>query len=146
LRPYGAARRHLRDRRTAWCRARHSPARAGRDGLFNVQEICARTRALGRRGKATISHGFCLGNITERKAVAAAETMAETGVAHGAGSLTLPPVEMLRAAGVLVFAGNDDIRDTWSPYGTGDLLERAPRSSGGKAISAATTKSRPRSI
>ena len=32
---------------------------------------------------------------------------------------------MLRAAGVLVFAGNDDIRNTWSPYGTGDLLERA---------------------
>jgi hypothetical protein len=28
------------------------------------------------------------------------------------------------AAGVLVFAGNDDIRDTWSPYGSGDLLER----------------------
>ena len=24
-----------------------------------------------------------------------------------------------------MFAGNDDIRDTWSPYGTGDLLERA---------------------
>jgi cytosine deaminase len=37
----------------------------------------------------------------------------------------MPPVEMLRAAGVLVFAGNDDIRDTWSPYGIGDLLERA---------------------
>jgi hypothetical protein len=26
---------------------------------------------------------------------------------------------------VLVFAGNDDIRDTWLPYGTADLLERA---------------------
>jgi len=54
--------------------------------------------------------------------------MAEAGVAlvtHGAGGLILPPVEMLGAAGVLVFAGNDDIRDTWSPYGTGDLLERA---------------------
>jgi cytosine/adenosine deaminase-related metal-dependent hydrolase len=54
--------------------------------------------------------------------------MAEAGVAlvtHGAGGLILPPVEMLRAAGVLVFAGNDDIRDTWSPYGTGDMLERA---------------------
>jgi cytosine deaminase len=53
--------------------------------------------------------------------------MAEAGVAlvtHGAGGLTLPPLDMLRAAGVLVFAGNDDIRDTWSPYGTGDLLER----------------------
>ena len=73
-------------------------------------------------------HGFCLGGVTERKAVEAAETMAEAGVAlvtHGGGGLTMPPIEMLRAAGVLVFAGNDDIRDTWSPYGTGDLLERA---------------------
>ena len=103
----------------------HEP---GEMGLFNVQEICARTKALGLAGKVTISHGFCLGGITERKAAEAAETMAEAGVAlvtHGAGGLTMPPIEMLRAAGVLVFAGNDDIRDTWSPYGTGDLLERA---------------------
>ena len=103
----------------------HEP---GEMGLFNVQEICARTKALGLGGKVTISHGFCLGGITERKAAEAAETMAEAGVAlvtHGAGGLTMPPIEMLRAAGVLVFAGNDDIRDTWSPYGTGDLLERA---------------------
>jgi hypothetical protein len=97
-------------------------------GLFNVQEICARTKALGLGGKVTVSHGFCLGGITERKAAEAAQTMAEAGVAlvtHGAGGLTMPPIEMLRGAGVLVFAGNDDIRDTWSPYGTGDLLERA---------------------
>src|SRR5215208_5442536 len=97
-------------------------------GLYNVQEICARTKALGLGGKVTISHGFCLGGITERKAAEAAAMMAETGVAlvtHGAGGLAMPPLDMLRAAGVLVFAGNDDIRDTWSPYGTGDLLERA---------------------
>jgi cytosine/creatinine deaminase len=103
----------------------HEP---GEMGLFNVQEICARTKALGLGGKVTISHGFCLGGVTERKAAEAAETMAKAGVAlvtHGAGGLTMPPIEMLRAAGVLVFAGNDDIRDTWSPYGTGDLLERA---------------------
>jgi cytosine deaminase len=103
----------------------HEP---GEMGLFNVHEICARTKALGLGGKVTISHGFCLGDTTERKASVAAEAMAEAGVAlvtHGAGGLTLPPIEMLRAAGVVVFAGNDDIRDTWSPYGTGDLLERA---------------------
>jgi hypothetical protein len=73
----------------------------------------------------TVSQGFCLGGITERKAAEAAQTIAEAGVAlvtHGAGGLTMPPIEMLRGAGVLVFAGNDDIRDTWSPYGTGDLL------------------------
>jgi cytosine deaminase len=103
----------------------HEP---GEMGLFNVEEICARTRALGLGGMVTISHGFCLGSVTERKAAEAAGRMAEAGVAlvtHGAGGLTMPPIEMLRAAGVLVFAGNDDIRDTWSPYGTGDLLERA---------------------
>jgi cytosine/adenosine deaminase-related metal-dependent hydrolase len=103
----------------------HEP---GEMGFFNVQEICTRTKALGLVGKVTISHGFCLGGITERKAAEAAETMAEAGVAlvtHGAGGLPMPPIEMLRAAGVVVFAGNDDIRDPWSPYGTGDLLERA---------------------
>jgi cytosine deaminase len=103
----------------------HEP---GEMGLFNVHEICARTKTLGLGGKVTISHGFCLSQITERQAQAAAALMAEAGVSlvtHGAGGLPLPPIEMLRAAGVLVFAGNDDIRDTWSPYGTGDLLERA---------------------
>jgi cytosine/adenosine deaminase-related metal-dependent hydrolase len=67
----------------------HEP---GEMGLFNVQEICARTKALGLAGKVTISHGFCLGGVTERKAVEAAETMAEAGVAlvtHGAGGLTI---------------------------------------------------------
>jgi len=79
-------------------------------GLFNVQEICTRTNRLGLGGKVTISHGFCLGGITERKVAEAAAMMAEAGVAlvtYGAGGLTMPPIEMLRAAGVLVFAGND---------------------------------------
>jgi cytosine/adenosine deaminase-related metal-dependent hydrolase len=103
----------------------HEP---GEMGLFNVHEICARTKALGLNGKVTISHGFCLGDVVERKAQAAAALMAEAGVAlvtHGAGGWSLPPIDLLRAAGVTVFAGNDDIRDTWSPYGTGDMLERA---------------------
>jgi cytosine/adenosine deaminase-related metal-dependent hydrolase len=103
----------------------HEP---GEMGLFNVQEICARTKALGLAGKVTISHGFCLGDVAESKAKAAAQLMAEAGVmlvTHGAAGWNLPPIVLLRAAGVVVFAGNDDIRDTWSPYGTGDVLARA---------------------
>jgi cytosine/creatinine deaminase len=103
----------------------HEP---GEMGLFNVHEVCTRTKALGLAGKVTISHGFCLGDVVERKAAAAASLMAEAGVAlvtHGAAGWSLPPLDLLRNAGVLVFAGNDDIRDTWSPYGTGDMLERA---------------------
>jgi len=37
----------------------------------------------------------------------------------------MPPVKRLVAAGVTVFAGSDNIRDAWSPYGNGDMLERA---------------------
>ncbi|WP_306763644.1 amidohydrolase family protein [Oceanimonas pelagia] len=37
----------------------------------------------------------------------------------------VPPYEKLRAAGIRVTAGNDGIRDTWSPYGNADMLQRA---------------------
>jgi cytosine/adenosine deaminase-related metal-dependent hydrolase len=37
----------------------------------------------------------------------------------------MPPLMLLRRAGVRVFCGNDDVRDTWSPYGNADMLERA---------------------
>ena len=103
----------------------HEP---GELGLFSLQEICARTRAHAMQGQVTVSHGFCLGGIPESKQQAAAALMAEAGVAlvsHGAGGATLPPLFLLADAGVRVFCGNDDIRDTWSPYGTGDMLERA---------------------
>jgi cytosine/adenosine deaminase-related metal-dependent hydrolase len=103
----------------------HEP---GELGLYGVQEICARTKACGMQGSVTISHGFGLGGIPESKQKAAAELMASTGVAlasHGAGAATLPPLFALADAGVRVFCGNDDVRDTWSPYGNGDMLERA---------------------
>jgi cytosine/adenosine deaminase-related metal-dependent hydrolase len=103
----------------------HEPAEMG---LFSLQEICARTRAHGMQGRVTVSHGFCLGGIAESKQKAAAEMMAAAGVSlvtHGAGSATMPPLMLLRRAGVRVFCGNDDVRDTWSPYGTADMLERA---------------------
>lgn len=34
-------------------------------------------------------------------------------------------MQRLRDAGVHVFAGNDNIRDAWWPYGNGDMLQRA---------------------
>jgi cytosine/adenosine deaminase-related metal-dependent hydrolase len=103
----------------------HEP---GELGLFSLEEICARTKALGLQGKVTISHAFCLGMVPESAARNAAELLGGSGVAiatHGAGGSIIPPILMLRDAGVNVFAGNDDVRDTWSPYGNGDMLERA---------------------
>jgi cytosine deaminase len=57
-----------------------------------------------------------------------AQLLAEAGVAiltNAPGAHAFPPVLLLRDAGVNVFSGNDNIRDSWWPYGDGDLLERA---------------------
>lgn len=97
-------------------------------GLFSIREICKRAKALGMQGRVTVSHGFCLGQVTESKARATADLMMAAGVhlvTHGAAGHPLPPLALLREHGVTVFAGNDNVRDTWSPYGTGDALERA---------------------
>ena len=37
----------------------------------------------------------------------------------------VPPVAELVDLGVTVCCGSDGIRDAWSPFGTGDMLERA---------------------
>jgi cytosine/adenosine deaminase-related metal-dependent hydrolase len=104
----------------------HEP---GEMGLFNVEEIRARTKALGLGGKVTISHGFCLGGMTERKAAEAAATMAEAGVAlvtHGAGGLTMPPIAMLRAA-----VGIGVCRQRRYPRHLVSLRHRRPAGTGG---------------
>lgn len=46
-------------------------------------------------------------------------------MSHGPGGATIPPLKLLRAHGVEVFGGSDNIRDAWSPFGNGDMLERA---------------------
>lgn len=41
------------------------------------------------------------------------------------GNHNFPPVALLRQEGVNVFSGSDNIRDSWWPYGDGDMLRRA---------------------
>ena len=40
-------------------------------------------------------------------------------------SRPVPPLKTCREKGITIFGGNDGIRDTWSPYGSPDMLERA---------------------
>jgi cytosine deaminase len=97
-------------------------------GLFSIEEIAARTRALGMHGKVTISHAYALGDIPADAVRRTADLLAKSGVAimtTAPGARAFPPVLALREAGVTVFGGNDNIRDSWSPYGDGDMLRRA---------------------
>lgn len=103
----------------------HDP---GTKGLAELTALCEGARARGLAGQVTASHGFCLGAAAEEDLLRTAGQMAEAGVSlvtHGGGASPLPPVKRLRELGVEVFAGNDDVRDLWSPFGNGDMLERA---------------------
>ena len=98
---------------------------AGTLGAFEIEQIAARTRALGMAGHVAISHAYALGDITADTVKRVAEVLAKSGVAimtNAPGSRPFPPVALLRDAGVTVFSGNDNIRDSWWPYGDGDML------------------------
>jgi cytosine deaminase len=103
----------------------HEP---GAMGAFSLDLILQRTEALGMQGQVAISHGFCLGDISEREREALLARMARLGVVlvtSAPPSRSVPPLIACRQAGVTVLGGNDGIRDTWSPYGNPDMLERA---------------------
>lgn len=97
-------------------------------GVFTVEEICARTVALGLQDRVAISHAYGLGDLDADGARRIGAKIAAAGVSimtNAPGDHAFPPVALLRAEGVNVFAGNDNIRDSWWPYGDGDMLGRA---------------------
>jgi len=101
----------------------HEP---GELGAFALELIVDRTRALGMAGRVVVSHAFCLGEVA--RAPALYEALAEAGIAIATTappSRPVPSVKAARAAGVAIFAGNDGIRDTWTPYNMPDMLQRA---------------------
>ena len=97
-------------------------------GIHELEQVAARTRAAGMQGRVVASHAHGLGTSAPEVQAATAEKLAAAGVAvctYAPGWLAPPPLALLHAAGVAVFAGSDNVRDAWQPYGTGDMLERA---------------------
>ncbi|MFD1327015.1 amidohydrolase family protein [Mycoplana ramosa] len=97
-------------------------------GIFEIEQICARTQALGMSGKVAISHAYGLGDVPEDLARRTGALLARSGVAimtNAPGDHAFPPVALLRREGVTVFSGSDNIRDSWWPFGDGDMLSRA---------------------
>ena len=101
---------------------------SGELGAFTFELIGERTEALGMHGMVTISHGFALSSVGAARQGALIDMLATNDIALAtvAPGTTEPlPIAALRAAGVRVGLGQDGIRDFWSPYGNGDMLERA---------------------
>ena len=100
----------------------------GESGIAQLEAIARRTAAAGLQGKVAVSHAFALGSVPVDRAARTADLLAESGVAimsHGPGGAAIPPLKLLHEHGVEVFGGSDNIRDAWSPFGNGDMLERA---------------------
>jgi cytosine deaminase len=103
----------------------HEP---GEIGAFTIKLLLDRVEALSMQGRVVISHAFCLGMLPDRERDMLLARIAQLNVALLTTAPPSVPVPSLRAcmeANVTLFAGNDGIRDTWTPFGSPDMLERA---------------------
>lgn len=103
----------------------HDP---GELGVWQVRQIIERTRSLGMEGKVTISHAFCLAGMSPEVESAVLGALAEARISVTTAAVfnrPVPPVRTFADRGVNLACGNDGIRDLWSPFGNGDMLERA---------------------
>lgn len=99
-------------------------------GIFTMKRLAQLTKEAGLQGKVAISHAFGLGDIPLYQAEGMAERLADAGITIITSvpiSRKFPPVGLLREKGVPVSLGCDNIFDVWSPFGNGDILERAGR-------------------
>jgi cytosine deaminase len=100
----------------------------GETGAAELRDIAERTIAAGLQGRVAVSHAFALGSVPPGVFDKTADALARAQVAILTScppSAPVPPPRALRERGVLVFAGSDNIRDCWSPFGNGDMLHRA---------------------
>ena len=102
----------------------HDP---GELGTFTMRQIADRTVDLALQGRVAISHGYALGMVSPGELQRTAVALADAHVAlitNIPGGHSRPPVAELRDLGVDVVIASDNVRDSWSPYGKADMLER----------------------
>ncbi|WP_449282714.1 amidohydrolase family protein [Leucobacter sp.] len=100
----------------------------GEDGLAQIREIAARTIAGGRQGRVTIGHAFALCDTSLPGLGETLDRVAEAGIWIATCALGPDPVpdpELFERHGVRLALGSDGVRDAWSPFGTGSMVDRA---------------------
>jgi len=104
----------------------HEANPAGVAALNYMVATVEKTPAL--RNRLTLSHAFALSTLKPEELNEMAGRMAAQGVTLAS---TVPigprvmPLPQLRAKGVRIMTGTDSVIDHWSPFGTGDMLEKA---------------------
>ena len=100
----------------------------GEIGLDETRRIAERTLADGLSGRVTISHAFAVAEATGDALRSIADVLAGAGVwltTCALGGDPVLPVAFLRERGVKIAVGSDGVRDAWTPFGTGSMVDRA---------------------
>lgn len=96
-------------------------------GAFTFEKLAALTKQANLEGKVTISHGIALGDLHGEEL---AKTMDDLRSARIDVTSTIPtnrptiPVFTLEENGIPVSVGHDSLTDHWSPFGTGNTVEK----------------------
>ena len=106
-----------------------------------IDHVCARTRALGMHGRVAVGHLTSLAAMPPAEVAPRIAALAEAGVAvialpatdlylNGRGADRCPPrgvtrLRELRAAGITVALGNNNLQNAFTPVGNGNLLQMA---------------------
>lgn len=102
----------------------------GESGKQTIMRLADLTEEAGLQGKVTISHAFWFGDAQPEEALEAAKRIASLGMSIAStvpiGRLIMP-LPMLHREGVTVKLATDSLTDHWSPFGSGDQLEKAGR-------------------
>lgn len=105
----------------------HEP---GHLGKYTIDLVTDYTRQTKMQGKVAVSHAYCLGMLSDTELMDTMAALNNEGVSIISSvpiDHPMPRVESLLDAGVNFQVGTDNIRDAWSPFGNGDVLQRASR-------------------
>lgn len=104
----------------------HETSPAGVAAIEYMIKTVDENRSL--RGKVTISHAFALATLNPEQADETAKKLAEQQITIAStvpiGTLHMP-LKTLNKNRVFVMTGTDSVIDHWSPFGLGDMLEKA---------------------
>ncbi|WP_066065051.1 amidohydrolase family protein [Neobacillus soli] len=96
-------------------------------GAFTFERMAHYTKEAGLKGRATISHGMALGDLQGDALSEMAAILKEQKIDV---TTTVPvnratiPIPMLDQSGISVSVGHDSLTDHWSPFGTGNTIQK----------------------
>jgi cytosine/adenosine deaminase-related metal-dependent hydrolase len=105
----------------------HDP---GHLGLHTIELFADYTVQTKKQGRTAVSHAYCLGMLSDEEITLTLTALKEAEVSIISSvpiDRPTPRAQSLLDAGVNFLIGNDNIRDAWSPFGNGDLLQRGSR-------------------